>query len=716
MRIPNYLSILRAKINVNLKNIALFLLFIVFFNINSYALTNYSLNHFADSIANLPLHSADSIVSAETILAQKLEKLKKAEYGGNLEEKAIAKSEVGLAYDLLDQDKLALEYLQSALRLFKQLKDSIGISKALNNIGVIYDDLGDYDEALSYYLRSLETKGDLHDPESELTLYNNIGLIYTSNGLPQKALEALRMSYQIGEEYQLEQSITFPLHNLGDVYLNLGQYDSALYYYLQSYKVDKAYDDNTGLAINLQSMGKVYLELDDFQEAKSHLEEALDIQNQLQDKHEQTNSMILLGKLYLQKKQYAEAKKYASKALAYAKSSSSKKQIKEAAHVMADISKAQSQYEKALLYTDLSNAYKDSIFNEYKSKQLILLELNKKELENVALVSDNEFKAAVMDDQQVLIEKQTYAVIFVSLGLVLSFIAVSVLLNANKDKNIANRRLIQQKQEIEEIIKELTFLNESINQQKDELQQSNQIKDKLLSIISHDFRSPLNSLEGILDLMTQGRISPQEMQVISKELRVKVNITTSLLDNLLNWAKSQMQGISPQPTFFDIKELVNDTVHLLSTQAEKKDIYIMDRVGDSQEVYADYEMTKLVVRNLLTNAIKFTTAGGKVIVKATRLNNMLKLVVKDTGKGMSENELNNLFTHQTKSTLGTAYEKGTGLGLILCKDFVEKNGGKIAVESEEGEGSTFCFTIPLYRDASDKTIYVDNEGSELVGK
>lgn len=652
--------------------------------------------HSSDSISNLLSKSHEKSFSEPSkSLEYALEAMKKAEYTDDSVQLAAAYRAVGLSYDLLGQDQLAIKYFQLALEEFYELKDSLNISETLNNLGVAYHDLGDYDEALSYYLLSLESMGSLDDPEQMVTLYNNIGLIYETNGLTEKALENLYKAYKIALESDLHNAITYPLHSLGETYFNHGEYDSALHYFLRSYQVDDSSGDQNGRAINLQSMGKVYLQRKQFAQAESHLKEALEIQTKIEDKFEQTCTLTLLGKLYFQTKKYEQALDYVNRALMFAEKSNTKSQVKQATEVLSGIYRELQDYEKALYYTDLSNIYKDSIYNETKSKQLALIQLNKKEAENVALMTDNEFKSAILDDQQVLIEKQTYVVIFISFGLVLSFIVLSVLMNSNKDKNLANQRLIKQKQEIEKIIKELTILNENINRQKDDLQRSNQIKDKLLSIISHDFRSPLNSLEGILDLMTQGRISADEMQMISKELRVKVNITTSLLDNLLNWAKSQMHGIKPNPTFFDMKSLVEDTLHLLSTQAEKKDVRIYNRIEVSQEVFADYEMTKLIVRNLISNAIKFTSSGDKIFVKTTTENNFLQFIVKDTGRGISEEEKSKLFTHESSSTLGTAYEKGTGLGLLLCKDFVEKNGGYISVESEEGEGSTFAFTIPL---------------------
>jgi signal transduction histidine kinase len=602
---------------------------------------------------------------------------------------------LGRAHECLNNYGKAIQYMLVAVQYYGQMGNQRGLSNALNRMGVIYDSLGDYDKALTYYLQSLQILKGLDLPDLVAGAYNNIGLIYSTIGEEEKAVINYSKAIEIAEHHNLKEELTYPLHNLGDLHAARGQFDSALFYYQQSYLLDDSLQDLQGVGINLYSMADVYIRLNDVLKAESHLLEALEIHQSVNDKLSMSVTYAILGKLYMLKDNEQKAIASAESALKYAQEINTKLEIQNAARILSDIYRQKNDFKLALQYTDLCNQYKDSLFNEAKSRELALLHLQQLEAEKDALVTENQFKAEVMGDQRALIESQTYLVIFISFGLIVSFIILSLLNNANRDKRIANQQLVQQKEEIEYNIKELKSLNTSIKEQKNNLQKSNQIKDKLISIISHDFRSPLNSLEGILDLLAQGRISQEEMKVVARELRIKVSITTSLLDNLLNWAKNQMQGIKPNPETFDVLDLVNETVDQLHLQAEKKGLHIKSEVSRSEEIYADFEMTKLVLRNLLSNAIKFTSRGENVSIQSDIAGSFMKISVSDTGIGIPEEMLKKLFSEEAQTSLGTSQEKGTGLGLMLCKDFVEKNGGMIEVSSKTGEGSTFSFTVPL---------------------
>jgi len=234
---------------------------------------------------------------------------------------------------------------------------------------------------------------------------------------------------------------------------------------------------------------------------------------------------------------------------------------------------------------------------------------------------------------------------------------------------------------------------EQLEYQKEELTKLNQLKDQMFSIVSHDFRSPLNSLKGALSLYTQGIVSHEDMKSMAAGLTEKLNTTSSMLDNLLNWAKNQLQGIQIKPEIFNLCELANENIELIRPMAEKKQILIRCDFDETLKVFADKEMIKLVLRNLISNAVKFSEKGDRVWMKVYEKGDQMIISVNDQGMGMSEEQVKNIFTSSASSTLGTANEKGMGLGLILCKEFIEKNGGTIWLESEEGKGSSFQFSL-----------------------
>lgn len=243
-----------------------------------------------------------------------------------------------------------------------------------------------------------------------------------------------------------------------------------------------------------------------------------------------------------------------------------------------------------------------------------------------------------------------------------------------------------------EITARKNYLNQ-LSEKSHELEDLNKLKDRLLSIVSHDFRGPLNSLQGTLNLLLRGVLTQEEFKLLTHDLVEKLDHTSNLLDNLLNWARSQMQGMKVYPKMIDLKVIANDCIGLLSPIAEKKMIKINSFIDDSIMVHADNEMVKLVLRNLLSNSIKFSYPRTQIILAANKEDGKVVIMVKDEGLGMSNESQHKLFGFENFSTYGTSNEKGMGIGLLLCKDFVVRNGGEIWFESELEKGTTFYFSL-----------------------
>lgn len=263
----------------------------------------------------------------------------------------------------------------------------------------------------------------------------------------------------------------------------------------------------------------------------------------------------------------------------------------------------------------------------------------------------------------------------------------------------------------EEEVQILTFVSEQIaiaierkrhtdeiNRIAEELRQLNNTKDKFFSIIAHDLRNPFITILGFTDLLLTDYKELDESEIIFylEEMKKSAEISHNLLQNLLQWSRSQTGRIEFNPTKILLKNLVNVNLELLQPTATNKEIQIKSEVVDDIYVQADEDMLNTIIRNLITNAIKFTPKGGTITIAAKEVGKYAEISVEDTGVGMSEATMANLFRlDTTHSTLGTNQEAGTGLGLILCKEFVEKHDGKIWVESKLGVGSKFIFYLPL---------------------
>lgn len=241
---------------------------------------------------------------------------------------------------------------------------------------------------------------------------------------------------------------------------------------------------------------------------------------------------------------------------------------------------------------------------------------------------------------------------------------------------------------------ELYRYTQEIEKQKEELAELNNLKSKLFSVISHDLRTPLYGLRNLFKSVEQYDLPAEEIKVLIPDVVKDLHYTTDLMENLLQWAKSQMKGESLSPQLIDMQKLIQDVQQVVRLQAENKQVYLKTKAEKPVYIYADKEMIEVVLRNLISNAIKFTPKEGEVVIDLKEDEELIEVLVRDTGTGMSEEAKNKLFGDEHFTTKGTSNESGTGLGLMICKEFLKKNGGNIHVESELGKGSTFAFTLP----------------------
>lgn len=236
-----------------------------------------------------------------------------------------------------------------------------------------------------------------------------------------------------------------------------------------------------------------------------------------------------------------------------------------------------------------------------------------------------------------------------------------------------------------------------VNRQNQELHNLNATKDKFFSIISHDLKGPLNSFTSFSRMLINhtDSLTKEEIQMLAREIDKNLKNLLTLLENLLEWSRSQTGNIEFKPEVFDLSEVIRENGELLATQARNKNVGLTWTSDEKCLINVHKQSVNTVVRNLMSNAIKFTPEGGRVKVSMRRSTEGVTISVDDTGVGMSPEVIKKLFRIDTKySTQGTSNEKGTGLGLILCKDFVEKNGGTIGVNSIPEKGSTFFFSLP----------------------
>lgn len=285
------------------------------------------------------------------------------------------------------------------------------------------------------------------------------------------------------------------------------------------------------------------------------------------------------------------------------------------------------------------------------------------------------------------LEKINFATYLVNQGLAIIYIFYGLYLIKTENNNY-NSALHQKNLEMRK-------QSSQLKQQAEDLDQLNSLKNKLFSVISHDLKAPMYALRNLFDNIQSQKMPAREIKELVPEVHKDLNYTVSLMENLLQWSKSQMHANSVIPQALNIRKLIDEVLREVHLQSAAKGMNIENLAEEDVNVYADRNMIGLVLRNLVSNAIKFSPANGRISIGVIQADNSAEILVKDFGKGISPAEMNKIMGNDFYTTNGTAHEQGTGLGLMLCKEFLVKNGTHLRIDSEKDKGSTFSFALPL---------------------
>lgn len=297
--------------------------------------------------------------------------------------------------------------------------------------------------------------------------------------------------------------------------------------------------------------------------------------------------------------------------------------------------------------------------------------------------------------------KQEFELLYFANHLIsLAFIIYGLYLIKKENASYQFRLILKQKtlqRRNSEINKQKSIIAEKVTQletKTNQLAELDTLKTKLFSVVSHDLRAPMYALRNLFKNMHHNDTPAPEIKRIVPEVLMDLNYTIGLMENLLQWSKTQMRSSAARPKELDLSKMITEVLQLLRLQAEAKQIYIENQNNSQVYVYADKEMVNLILRNLLSNAIKFTPPQGYIEIGVNEISSFVEIYVQDTGVGMTKDAIQKISESNFYTTKGTSSESGTGLGLMLCKEFLHKNGGQMHIESEPGKGSIFSFTLP----------------------
>lgn len=567
----------------------------------------------------------------------------------------------------IEDYKLALE-LENRFNLGKK-------AHILNNIGRAYRRLRNRPKALEYFYKSLDLAKEEKNIELEATVYNNVAIIYESDGHDSLAIAYYQLSIKYHALCNDSAGIALANSNLGELYLGQKKITEAKECLEKAFSIAKQIKDDRQIAFSISNLGLVALEEGDDKRALECFLKAQSIYEKMRVVVYVAEGKINIAKAYESLGDQKLAMHYAQEAWTMATDLETYDLLIESAEVLAHIHEKQNNFKQALKYqqqaTDLAENLRESENEAALDNYIAKYELEKRDLKTQALEQDLKVKELQGERQKII----NYSMVT---GTVILLVLVTILWSTVKQKQKANTLLVQSREVVEK--------------QNDDLKKLSAIKDKLFSIMAHDFRGPLSSLTGLLPLLQAGHLTEAEQASVMKKLSEQLNATTYFLENLLQWSRNQLAELKPDLIVFDIKGLAHECTNLLSGVAASKDIHITNSV-QSHTVEADIEMTRFILRNLISNAIKFSHDGAEVQLLSSQQDQIVTISIRDQGKGIAAKQLKQLFTLETVINLGTRNERGTGLGLMLCQEFAKANGGAIYVQSQEGKGATFQFTL-----------------------
>lgn len=632
-----------------------------------------------------------------------------------------------------EQYDKALSYISQSEKLSKNLNYTKGLAEMAFYKGLVYAYKDNYVEAIDNYSKAKQLFSGLNDTVNTARVDNSLGIVEIEKGNFTKGLEYSLSAINNLEQLELKEDLSKAYKNLAKAYLNTNEYDNAVIYNLKTLKVAEELDDTTSIIETQTNLANIYALQNNHQDAITYYKKVLESNS---DDESEAKILPKLGRQLMLNKDYVTAMDVLNQSIDFNRALGNKHEIMSTLNSFGEYSIMKGKYRNAEKYlyeassiAKVTKPKDKEVLNNYKlRKKLDSLEGNfklaylwqgryfklKQELEmqsnyrpNINAISTSkiiEEKNEALDEANtnatLLAQKELentkneerisqFRVIFYGLAATLLLLG-TVLYFVNSKR----RSRIEYTKQLEAKNKEIEAQKEEILAQTKHLEETNSVKDKLFSIVSHDLKDSVTSINTFINLLKEGTLSQDEFYDLVPELSDNANNASLLLYNLLNWSKSQMNSLKAKPVDFNIQEVFKTKLKLIEQTANKKGIKLNDQ-SIRTSVFADRSMVEIVLQNLLTNSVKFCESSDVITVSnhLTSNGNVI-LSISDTGLGISEENQKKLFKNDSFTTIGTGNEKGTGLGLTICKELVELNNGRIWVESTPNIGSTFYIELP----------------------
>lgn len=628
----------------------------------------------------------------------------------------------------------ALIKLGKALVLRDKIQDQQAKASTLNEAGNIYAEKGELAEALRHYLMALKIRQEMEVKPDIAKSLINIGITYRKLGASDRAVDYFENAHKILAQGNDPVEIAYVLLNLGNSYLDIKSYGKAIEAYQRAASERQKAGDLPGLAKILVNQAQAHRLQQNYHLGLEALKKAQGIATQIKSDailadicNERGNLLLSQNNNKQALESFAESEKHYTKAglqsgvalclrkqgeilSQLGKPQEAEKMLKHSLLIGQEIKSApirqfallalhtfydnSNNAELALKYFKDYTQLKDSLSSiellekTFEARYVAELDTKRTEIKIIeeqveSLQKESELKELQLERQRIF---RTLSIIIILLGAA----TLTTVLFAYRQKRRNNRILSNQ-------ISIINETNEKLRASEQQLRYMVQTRDKLFSIIAHDLKNPFNALVGLTELLAirSGEMEKEEVKEYSNLIHHSANKVLTLLENLLHWARSQTGKLSVNPQLYKFNDIANECIEFAALNANSKEVTLTQNINHNIFVFADRDTLATVIRNLLSNAIKFTPKGGNVGIEAHEETDKTIIRISDTGVGIAPENLDKLFKiDKNFSTEGTEKESGTGLGLIICKEFIERNAGTITVSSQQGEGTTFTITLP----------------------
>ncbi|WP_299312798.1 tetratricopeptide repeat-containing sensor histidine kinase [uncultured Aquimarina sp.] len=571
-------------------------------------------------------------------------------------------TQIGNIYNYTQKHIKAFHNYDKGIIYYKIANYDRGLAIINNNKSTIEQGRGNSEQAIHYIMKANLYFEKIKDGLVLSSTYNNLANIYSDINNLELAEKYYKKAIALKKKHN-SKKLGASLNNLALVYIAQKRMDSAEILTKESLKISKKNNSTLSESLAYNRLASLALNKKEYQKSKKYYDSSHQVAVKAQNTKVAANTKQQLAFIAIKTKKYEEAERLLTEAREELIKLKTKPLLLTNYKYSATLDSARNNFTKAFVWQKKYQKIADQNSTDETLEKVAQAEARfKSELEQLKLLEAKE-----KTELQTREELYRYRIFtFISLGVsVLIFIFLIFIVKTRKER----KRYIK------------------------ELNESNQVKNKLFSIISHDLKNEIHGLDGTLNLLKEDAISTEEFQEIIPLLANKTHQTSIMLNNLLNWSKSQMKELNAKPTEFNIKDVIHSKFTFFEPKAELKEIKL-ENLLDSTIVFADKDMFSIVSQNLIANAIKFCKPGDSITLHSEEKEKHYEISFEDTGVGIPKENLGKLFAEDTFTTEGTQQETGTGLGLKICKELIELNKGEIKVKSILGKGSTFCITLP----------------------